>query len=174
MQLLIGITGHMGSGKSTAATHIINKYKFIRMRLSGKMREIAQELELEITRDLLQGIGRFFREFDDDVWIKYLAKKIQESSDSIVVDDIRRRNEVDYLKSLGFKFIRIETSSETRKKRLEIRMSEKISDQDWKRWSDHLTEIQISQLPVNYIVKNNGTLKELTDQIDVLVSELES
>ncbi|MFX1282803.1 MAG: AAA family ATPase [Promethearchaeota archaeon] len=172
MRLLIGITGHMGSGKSTAAAYIVKKYRFIRMQLSGKMREIAQELELEITRDLLQGMGKFFREFDDDVWIKYLTKKIQESSESIVVDDIRRMNEVDYLKPLGFKFIRIESSSKIRKIRLETRGNRKISDLDWKRWSNHLTEIQVSNLPVNYIIINDGTLKELTDQIDNILSEI--
>ncbi|UCG04272.1 MAG: AAA family ATPase [Candidatus Heimdallarchaeota archaeon] len=166
MRHLIGITGHMGSGKSAAAAYIVEKYGFIRMRISGKMREISQELELEITRDLLQGVGKFFREFDDDVWIRYLAKKIQTSTDSIVVDDIRRINEVEYLKPLGFKFIKIESSSETRKMRLETRMQEKISDQDWKRWSNHLTEIQVIQLPVDYTITNNGTLKELEDAID--------
>jgi dephospho-CoA kinase len=171
MRHLIGITGHMGSGKSAAAEYIAQKYGFVRMRISGKMREISQELGLEITRDLLQGIGKFFREFDDDVWIRYLGRKIQTSTDSIVVDDIRRMNEVEYLKSLGFKIIRIESSSETRKMRIEARMNKKISNQDWERWSSHLTEIQVTQLPVDYTITNNGTLKELTNQIDNLFSE---
>ncbi len=169
MRQLIGITGHMGSGKSAAAAYIAEKYGFIRMRISGKMREISRELELEITRDLLQGMGKFFREFDDDVWIRYLTKKIQISTDSIVVDDLRRRNEVDYLKPLGFKFIRIESSSKKRKTRIETRTNKKISDHDWKRWSNHLTETQVINLPVDYIIKNDGTMKELEDQIDNLL-----
>ena len=94
------------------------------------------------------------------------------SSDSIVVDDIRRMNEVEYLKSLGFKIIRIESSSETRKMRIETRMNKKISDQDWRRWSNHLTEIQVNQLPVDYIIKNNGTLTELYDEIDKIILEI--
>ena len=174
MRILTGITGLMGSGKSTAAAYIAEKYDFVHMRLSGKMREIARDLELEITRDYLQGIGKFLREFDDDVWVRYLAKKIQASSASIVVDDIRRKNEVDYLKPLGFKFIRIESSSSKRRTRIETRGNEMIPDQDWKRWSVHLTETQVSQLPVDYVLENEGTLEELTDKIDVLISELMS
>ncbi|MFX0123595.1 MAG: AAA family ATPase [Candidatus Hodarchaeota archaeon] len=173
MRQLIGITGQMGSGKSTAAAYIVKKYDFILMQLSGKMREIGRELGLEITRDLLQGMGKFFREFDDDVWVKYLAKKVQESSVSIVVDDIRRRNEVDYLKPLGFKFIRIESLSEKRRMRIETRMKKEISDQDWNRWSIHLTEIEVSQLPVNYVIQNDSTMKDLTDQIDDVLSKLD-
>ncbi|MHA2244689.1 MAG: AAA family ATPase [Candidatus Hodarchaeales archaeon] len=172
MRILIGITGLMGSGKSTAAAYIAEKYDFAHMRLSGKMREIARELELEITRDYLQGIGKFLREFDDDVWVRYLAKKILASSVSIVVDDVRRKNEVDYLNTLDFKFIRIESSSSKRKKRIEARGNEKIPDQDWKRWSDHLTETQVSQLTVDYILQNEGTFEELTDKIDSLMIEL--
>lgn len=171
MRHLIGITGHMGSGKSAAAEYITQKYSFVLMRISGKMREISQELELEITRDLLQGIGEFFREFDEDVWIRYLGKQIQASSESIVVDDIRRLNEVEYLKSLGFRIIRIESSSETRKMRIESRMNKKISDQDWRRWSNHLTETQVNQLPVDFTIKNKGTLDDLNNEIDYLLSK---
>lgn len=172
MRQLIGITGLMGSGKTAAAAHITDKYGFVHMSISNKMREISQELELEITRDLLQGIGKFFREFDDDVWIKYLVKKIQASSDSIVVDDVRRKNELDHLKALGFIFFRIESSSEVRKMRIETRTNEKISEQDWRRWAKHLTEVQVTQLPVDYTIKNNGTLKELKHEIDEVMKQI--
>ena len=86
-----------------------------------------------------------------------------------MVDDIRRRNEVDYLKNLGFKFIRIESSPENRKKRLETRTNKNISNQDWRRWSCHFTEIQVIQLPVDYTIKNDGTVKELKDEIDKIL-----
>lgn len=174
MRLLIGITGLMGCGKSTAAAYIAEKYDITRMRISGKMREIAWELELEPTRDFLQGIGKLLREFDDNVWVRYLANKVQKSSSSIIVDDIRRRNEIDYLKPYGFIFIRIDSSSASRRKRIEARANELILDQDWKRWSNHMTEIQVSQLPVDYILKNEGTLQELTDQIDALMIQIKS
>ncbi len=174
MRLLIGITGLMGCGKSTAAAHIAEKYNISRMRISGKMREIAQELELEPTRDFLQGIGKLLREFDDNVWVRYLANKVQKSSSSIIVDDIRRKNEIDYLKPYGFIFIRIDSSSASRKKRIEARANKLISDHDWKKWSNHMTEIQVSQLPVDYIVKNEGTLQELIDQIDTLMIKIKS
>lgn len=162
----------MGSGKSTAAAHIAEKYGFTRMRLSGKMREIGKDLNVEISRDFLQGIGKFFRDYDDDVWVKHLARKIQKSSNSIIVDDIRRKNEIDFLKPLGFTFVRIESSIEKRRKRIETRRNKKISDRDWKRWSDHLTEIQVSQLPVDYILENEGTSKELITQVDLLMAKL--
>lgn len=162
----------MGSGKSTAADHIVKKYGFTRMRLSGKMREIGIELGLEITRDFLQSCGKFFREFDDDIWVRYLVREIQKTSASIVIDDIRRMNEVVYLKPLGFKFIRIQSSSEKRRTRIEVRGKKRISNLDWKRWSDHLTETQVLQLPVDYIIENDGSLEELRIKIDAVMEKV--
>lgn len=163
----------MGSGKTTAAQYLVDMYSFQRMRISGKMREIAQELGLKPNRKFLQGIGKFMREIDDDVWIRYLVKQINiNTSKSIVVDDIRRKNEINYLKPLGFKFIRIESPSSERKERIESRDSQKISKEDWKKWSDHLTEIQVAELDVDYILENNGTIQSLMKKMDEIMDKL--
>jgi dephospho-CoA kinase len=169
MRVLLGITGHMGSGKSFAADYIAQRYHFEKIRLSGKMREIAEELRIEPTRDFLQGIGKFMRDFDDDVWVRYVFNLILSSESSVVIDDIRRENEILYLKPLDFKFIRLESDASLRKKRIETRGNIVISDSDWKRWSNHLTEVQVAELEVDTVIENNGTEKELTNQLDAFI-----
>ncbi len=171
MRVLLGITGHMGSGKSLAADIISERYHCEKIQLSGKMREIAKELQIEPTRDFLQGIGKFMRDFDDDVWVRYVFNQIHSSESSVVIDDIRRENEISYLKPLGFKFIRIESDSSIRKKRIEKRGNIVISNLDWKRWAKHLTEIQVSELEVDSVIENNGTVKELTNKLDAFFKE---
>ncbi len=171
MRVLLGITGHMGSGKSFAADYIAQRYHCCNFRLSGKMREIAKELQIDATRDFLQGIGKFMRDFDDDVWVRYVSNQIQSSESPVVIDDIRRANEITYLKRLGFKFIRLESDSSVRKKRIEKRGNFVISDSDWTRWSQHLTEIQVSELEVDTVIENNGTEKELLNKLDVFIKE---
>ncbi|MHA1236384.1 MAG: AAA family ATPase [Candidatus Hodarchaeales archaeon] len=171
MRVLLGITGHMGSGKSFAADYIAQRYHCSKFRLSGKMREIAKELQIDATRDFLQGIGKFMRDYDDDVWVRYVSNQIQSSESPVVIDDIRRANEISYLKHLGFKFIRLESDSNIRKKRIEKRGNFVISDSDWKRWSQHLTEIQVSELEVDTVIENNGTEKELLEKLDAFIKE---
>ena len=172
MRLLIGFTGNMGSGKSLAADFVATRYNCTKMRLSGKMREIASDLEVEPTRDFLQGIGKFMREFDDDVWVRYVYKQVLASQMPIVLDDIRRTNEIMYLRPLGFKFIRLDAKSEFRKARIEERGALEISHEDWKRWAEHLTENQVKDLPVDYIIENNGSKIELKQKLDEIVSKL--
>ena len=142
------------------------------MSLSGKMREIATDLEIEPTRDFLQGIGKFMREFNDDVWVHYIFKKVQSTDLAIVIDDIRRKNEIDSLRPLGFIFIRIETDSETRKARIEKRNGTKISGSLWNQWSNHLTENQVSDLKVDYVIQNNKSKEELYSRLTEIVSKI--
>jgi dephospho-CoA kinase len=174
MRKLIGITGLMGSGKTEAAQILVRKYNFTLLRISGKMREIADDLNLEPTRDFLQGIGKFMREFEDDVWVRYLGKRIEAIPTSVVVDDIRRLNEQAFLKSLGFKFIRLESTENLRRERIRLRDDNFISDNNWKRWSNHLTETQVQEIPVDRIVINNGSRRELENQMDSVLVEWES
>lgn len=171
MRVLLGITGHMGSGKSLVADIISERYHCKKIRLSGKMREIAKELQIEPTRDFLQRIGKFMRDFDDDVWVRYVFNQIQSSESSVVIDDIRRKNEISYLKPLGFKFIRIESESSIRKQRIEKRDNIIISNSDWQRWAKHLTEIQVSEIEVDTVLDNNGSEKELLMNLEVFIEE---
>ena len=172
MRLLIGITGHMGSGKSFLADYIAQEYQCKKYRLSGKMREIAAELQIEPTRDFLQGIGKFMRDFDDDVWVRYVAKKVQNSSASIVIDDIRRLNEIEYLRPLGFKFVRINTIESLRKTRIEEREGRQIKSDQWKAWVKHMTENQVKNLPVDYEIENNGSIAELYKSLDKIITKI--
>jgi len=174
MRILIGLCGQMGSGKSFVAEYLQEKYSFKRFRISGKMREIAIDLDIEPTRDFLQGIGKFMREYDDDVWIKYLSKRILNEKGNIVVDDIRRINEIKFLKPLGFLIIRIDSSEIERKSRIEQRTGEKIPEDEWLRWQNHITEIQVKDIPVDIVINNNGTVETLKSEIDLLMTKLMS
>lgn len=163
----------MGSGKTAAAQILVRRYNFTLLRISGKMREIAFELILEPTRDFLQGIGKFMRDFDDDVWVRYLGERIKETDGSVVVDDVRRLNEYTYLKALGFKFLRVESEEQIRKKRIGFREKTSISEEDWKRWSNHLTETQVQEIPVDQVVINNESLEDLERQIERIIASWE-
>ena len=119
-KLLLGISGKMGSGKSTIS-HMLKaafgeSMKVDIMSLSKPIykaqdllyKEYGLKLQGDKDRDLLISIGKWGRDISSDFWLEQMAKMITESeADVIICDDVRFKNEADFFGKLGF-LVRIE------------------------------------------------------------------
>ena len=104
-KLFILISGHAGVGKSTLAEILYNIYKDRGANvevspLAKKLKEIAYDggwdcVKDEKGRKLLVDIGRVFREYDIDTWVKFA---INRPSDVVIIDDWRYPNELAFIK----------------------------------------------------------------------------
>ena len=117
-KLLIGISGKMGSGKSTISHMLkagfeMTDRKVEIMSLSKPLykaqdllyKQFGLELQGDKDRNLLISIGQWGRDIDPDFWVEQAAKSIVESdADIIICDDIRFKNEADFFKRLGVIF----------------------------------------------------------------------
>lgn len=117
-KLIIGISGKMGSGKSTISSLLkegfgINGAKVEIMSLAGPIykaqdllyKEYGLELEGDKDRDLLIAVGLWGRNRSEDFWLDQLAKDmIQSDADVIICDDVRFKNEADFFSRNGFLF----------------------------------------------------------------------
>lgn len=108
----VGFVGKFGSGKTTAANFLAEKYGFKKMSFADPMRQITKDIfGIESKKDpryrrIMQKLGTdWFRSEDPDVWIKYLLKRVEKETKSVVVDDVRFPNEAMYLCSQGWKLI---------------------------------------------------------------------
>ncbi len=134
MGVIIGISGKIGSGKSTAARYLIDNMphlhfeekffaynvKLIASIISGlpmsemlsqdgKNRELPLYGGITVGR-LQQVIGtNLFRDhFDDMVWVKSLFAPYDPALHNWIVSDVRFKNEADYVKSQGGILVRLE------------------------------------------------------------------
>lgn len=171
-RILLAITGEMGSGKTTLAKYFVDKHDFQLVRISGKIKEIILSLDIELGRKIQQDVGELFRKYDDDVWVKQAIKEVNNSNKSIIIDDIRRLNEYQNLKPLGFKFIRLTASDESRRSRLQSRDDITITDEQWNTWKKHMTETQVFDIPVDYTIDNSVDKNNLFKQVDEILSFL--
>lgn len=134
--MIIGLVGLAGSGKSTAAQYISEKYGYMRLNFKdGLVREIRQNFQslleelVEIyyykdgvftvddlfrskppaMRKLMQAYGTEVRRRDDiDYWVnQWKAVAYSEPVRNIVTDDVRFLNEAEAVKDAGGKIIRI-------------------------------------------------------------------
>lgn len=195
--MLICICGKAGAGKDTIGDYLVNKYAFKKIALADPIKRlvkdvfvlddntvydrIAREKPLSnwpqwSVRKLLQYIGtELFREkIDDAIWVKSLWYRIQkDKTNNYVVTDVRFPNELKFFKEeaekkdlLSIKVIRkgcdgnVGLQSNKVKKFL-LKIVGK----------DHRHASEKYDLQTDVIIKNDGTIKDLYNEIDVLVKE---
>ena len=123
----IAISGKMCSGKSTLTNRIIEHFgkiediHFSKYSFADGVYKIARELfgMTVKNRELLTQIGYNLRLIDKDIWVKDTLKNINNNKHNfVIIDDLRFKNELKYLKDNYFFIIRLNISEEQQINRL--------------------------------------------------------
>jgi hypothetical protein len=116
----LAITGVMGCGKTSIANYLVETYNFKKFSIADDLKLYACEIfDMKVKdRKLLQQFGTKMKEIDENIWIKRLDYKIKDINDNIVIDDLRYPNEELYLKSNGFKILKLDIDTELQNNRL--------------------------------------------------------
>lgn len=166
---IIGLTGNMGSGKSTAAAilkkiagpaHII---KFAQP-LYDMQEYIYARAGLEPVKDrrLLQWLGtEWGRSINKNLWIDIWKEDVTEclerNKDAIVIcDDVRFDEEAQIIKDMGGKIIKMISN---------VERIDKVN-------TGHASEKGINRDLVNAVVINDGTLEDLEKNLKILLGLL--
>lgn len=174
--MLIGITGHKCSGKSTisqilseALNYDIKSFatplkKMVCALLNCTMSQLEDYDFKENTkvpkhlwpycangqhtvRALLQGLGDVMRKENPNVFVNCTLHDVE---DKVVISDCRFPNEAYAIKKKGGVIIKI------------IRDGVDVSD-------EHQSETKIDSIDADYIIENNSSLKELCGNVGALV-----
>lgn len=160
-RLILGLTGPIGSGKSTCAQWL-QQAGWKRVPFAGPLKEMLRALGLteaelngslkETPCDLLMGctprramqtLGtEWGRALNKDLWL-HVWKQWALPYSKVVVDDVRFPNEAELLQSLGGKIIKI------------VRQPQGVST------GDHVSELHFNRLPFDRVVFNYGSLEDL-------------
>lgn len=153
LSIIIGISGKIGSGKTTISNFISCHEKTLILPFSQPLKQFATILGWDGKKDirgrrLLQLIGtECGREcIDQDIWInKWMTMLNYVDSNSnnyyIIADDVRFQNEYDMIKNVGGIMLHIERSNLN--------------------YNDHISEKSINRSEDDYVVNNNCNLKSL-------------
>ncbi|QQS61122.1 MAG: nucleoside monophosphate kinase [Candidatus Moraniibacteriota bacterium] len=177
---IIGLSGAMGAGKGTVAHYLVDKYGFSKFRMSDVFRDILIRLHIEQTRETVSLTSKIIREtFGQDILSRIIAKDANDAKTDVVVDGIRRETDIEHLrKNPSFVFIYIDVETQLRYDRL-VKRAENIGDetktfQDFLKEQEFEAESQVQQLHsiADYVVKNDGDLGKLYDQIDAIMEKI--
>ncbi|WP_145616298.1 hypothetical protein [Bacillus licheniformis] len=172
----LAFAGKMRSGKNAAAS-FFTEDTTVELGFSDEFKQLAkvyfpQEVAKGKPRPIYQFIGQGFRQFDPDIWVKCLDRKLINLMESgvsdFIVTDVRQMNEYSYLKKKGFTVIKVEAEEEIRKERI-IAAGDTFKPESFY----HETELSVDFLPCDYLVTNNTTLEDLYEQLQFIRKELE-
>lgn len=176
--MIIAFSGPMGSGKTAAVTHLMNKSAACRLIKFAQplydMQEyiytrIHKDLPASKDRKLLQFLGGSWgRGLDPSLWVdlwelEYRHGRLFSKVDlSIFTDDLRYNNEAAMLSKYKAKIIKIESDRGSREKRIDLAGEGDIS------------EAGIDSRFVTATVYNNGSLADFHKNLDYLYETLNS
>lgn len=179
-KIIIGFAGEMACGKGTAAKYLSQHWGGETFRFSTALFDVARRLHLPESRDSLQRISTSLRkEFGEDLLAKVILVEAKDATrDVVVVDGVRRREDVKYLRELpNFVLCYITAPIRTRYERMVLR-GEKADDttktfEEFEKDHHRETEIEIPELKsfAAEIVDNAGTLPEFHAQLDAIVKK---
>lgn len=179
--LCIALTGFAGCGKSTAAEYLARRYTFTRTRFADPLKHMLASLlrkrgcteeyilrciEGDMkTKPVAEFAGRTPRyamqklgtEWGRDLmsqnfWVDAWADSVKGSRSPVVAEDCRFHNEADAVKKLGGLVWRIARPGLVK--------------------GDHQSEVEQTEIEVDFQILNNGTVRELHSRIDQIMREM--
>jgi len=179
-KMIFGITGRKGHGKDTISDILVKKYDFEKLSFADPLKRAVKEIfnlsdqqlygyEKEFIdkywkvtpREILQFVGtELFRnqlknlipDVEENIWVKVLENKIKNVRGNIVISDVRFPNEVDMIKKLNGKIIKI------------IRPNLENNT-----LSNHISENLDTDYDYDYIIINDKGIDDLYEEIGKII-----
>ncbi len=131
--IIVGISGKRGSGKTTLANILEERYGWFHVSLAdflkrkcredfdltleqtnGALKEVVDERYDKTPRQIMIDMGSFYRSVDPHFWIKKVQEQIlgfpQAQRGNVVISDIRFRNEAEWISRHYGYVVRLERS----------------------------------------------------------------
>jgi dephospho-CoA kinase len=183
---IIGITGTHGAGKGTLVDYLAQEKGYVHYSVRSFLADEALKRGVPQNRDSYLSIANELRkQFHPGIIAEMLYKKAAENGNNCVIESIRTIGEIETLKKLSdkkVKIIAVDADPHLRYTRIVERKS--VTDNvtfeqfiiDEKRESN-VHELWESNLPAcishaDIVLTNNGTLEEFHSQIEKTLSSL--
>ena len=168
-EMVIGITGNIAAGKTTASKYLMHQHHFSYCRYSQILSEKLMEKGIDVNRESLQEIGNRIFLGDSQYELNMIVNSKVCRDSLVVIDGIRHFEDYTYWKEQcfsNFYLIFIDTDKKL--------CSERYSDGNYDQYINQSTEDEINPLRelADFVVDNNSTINSLYSAIDSLIEDL--
>lgn len=184
--MIIGITGSIGGGKGTVVDYLKEKKEFAHYSSSDLLAEILEERKETIDRDGLNRVANELRAANPvgGVPAETYKRYLQDGSPAnVIFEALHNEAEVKFIQSIGGVVVGVTADPDIRYERISTRGSVKddVTKEEFiaqqKREEEGVGDPNKSNIfsaikAADFVIQNNGTLEELHDQIDVILTQL--
>ena len=185
MRSIIGITGTNGAGKGAVVSYLLEQKGFAHHSASSFIVQEILRRGLTADRDSMISVGNELRaSYGADHIIRSLYTRARASEQPAVIESLRALGEVRCIKALGGFVIGVDAEPEIRYQRALLRGSvkdgvsfEKFIAQELSEMNDHdLVKGNLlgALAEADIVVTNNGTLRELHEQVEKILAHIRS
>ena len=180
--MIIGLTGKNASGKGNLANYLQQK-GFCYYSLSDVLRDIMKLRKIVITRqNLINFANNLRKKYGPSILSDILIKKIDKNN-NYVIDSIRNPEEIKALRKYGsFVLFNVVASSKIRFERIRKRNRPgdpktyqefiRLEKQELQSSDEHNQQLLECSKLAEYVIKNNGSLEEFHNKIDIILKKL--
>ncbi len=177
---IIGLLGETGSGKDTFSNIIKNEVpSVLLLRFSKPLSDALGVFFDEIKKEDQQWLANNLRDrFGEDILMKGIAKKMKESSsEKIILNGIRVREEFNFIKDKGGTIIYINADPKIRWERVRERGEKKDDNVYYEKFLEidkGRPEVQVRELgeQADIVIDNNKELKDLKKKAIEIINSL--
>lgn len=173
--MIIGLSGKIRSGKTTAAMFFQSKYHFQVLKSSSLLASILKSRDAEVNRENLQQLGKnLVATVGAGGFIAIMLEYLPEGD--YVVDSIRYVGAVSYLRrryGANYCHIHVKATDKARYLRMkadqpgkQITYFRKIDEAETEKANPAL------QKAADFVVENNGSVEELDEQLSSIYDQL--
>jgi len=163
--MLIGLSGKMGTGKSTLANYLQSKRPCHIVKIAGLLYElqdmIYEKLDMKVQgekdRPLLIALGMWGRDKDENFWTAKALEKAMKLTGTVIIDDIRFPNEADAIVNAGGILIRIE--------------GEQRGDNLNPELMNNKTETALDNYKFKNVIDNTSSIEESLRQLEEILKQ---
>ncbi len=177
---IIGLVGETGAGKDIFSSLILKNFpntKFF--RFSETLSDILGLFFDDIKKEDQQWLANTLRDrFGEDILLKSIAKKIEKEEGLVLLNGIRVREELDFIKDIGGIIVYITAGQKLRWERVRKRGERGDDDVSYEKFLEidsGRTEQQIKELGkmADIVIKNDKEIRDLEEEAKKLIDKLQ-
>ncbi|MEZ5148724.1 MAG: AAA family ATPase [Bacteroidales bacterium] len=184
--LIIGITGTLGAGKGTIVEYLKKERNFIHYSVRAYLLDVIRQRNLPENRDSMVSVANELRKKNAPSFIIDELFEIAKNNDqNAIIESIRTPGEVDSLRQKSkFILLAVDADPKIRYERIKLRNSETdhidystfIENEKREMTTDDPNKQNLRKCIdlADFVIMNNGSIMELHDQIDLIISNFDN